>query len=94
MEALFLAFVLLALSFGGLIASRSFGSRVFFAFMLTCEAFAFGWVLSMFHSAMAAWNSYGESSPPYGLAIVFAVVTALITFSIAAHLPNRTQDKQ
>jgi len=94
METLFLAFILLTISILGLFASGSFGSRAFFAFMLTGEAFAIGWILSMFGSAMAAWNRYGEPSPPFVLATLFAIVTALVTFPIASYRPKRTRDQQ
>ena len=94
MGNLFLALILGLIPIVGLFAFGSLGLRTCCALLVTGEAFACGWGLSMFISAMSAWNRYGEPNPPYGLAVAFAVVTALITLPIAMYRPKRTRGQQ
>lgn len=88
METLLLALILGLVPFAGLFGCNSRGLRIFWAALVVGEAFACGWVLSMFASSMAGWNRYGEPDPPYILATVFAVVASLVALPIAMYQPK------
>lgn len=88
MEYLILAVVVGLIPLVGLFMSRSYVLCSFWALLVTIEAFACGWGLSMFAAAMGAWNRYGEPAPPHRLAITFGLVAAFVSFMIAMIRPR------
>ncbi len=88
MEYVILAVMLGIVPCVGLFTSRSYALCSFWALVVTIEAFAIGWGLSMFVAAMSAWNRYGEPAPPHRLAITFGLVAAFVSFMIAMIRPR------